>query len=150
MSLLDQAATQRDCTSDSSPSTVPLSQTNGGGGVGGGVKVVEDWLACGEILAAQMPSPSTWSPEKRLAGAVLASALVEVRDRRGEVGYARRLREDLQWIRSDDTEWPYSFVPLCQLFGLEPSYVRQVVDRWLREPPVVRVRRMQAPHRQAA
>ena len=113
------------------------------------MKVVEDWLACGEILAAQMPSPSSWTAEKRLAGAVLASALVEVRDRHSEVGYARRVREDLQWIRSDDTDWPYAFVPLCELFGLEPAYVRRVVDRWLREPSA-RVRRMQAPHRQAA
>jgi hypothetical protein len=119
------------------------------GGLNVDNKAVEDWLACGEILASQLPSASTWSPEKWLAGAVLAAALVEVRDRHDDVTYARRVHEDLQWIRSDDTQWPYSFVRLCQLFSLEPEYVRAVVDRWLRTP-VQRHIRNTAPHRQAA
>lgn len=114
-----------------------------------GLKAAEEWFASGEMLASQLPSVSTWSPEKRLAGAVLASTLMEIRDRHSDIQYARRLREDLQWIQSDDAQWPYSFVPLCQLFGLEPEYVREVVNRWLEEP-VTRTRRLQAAHRQAA
>lgn len=114
-----------------------------------GTRVVDDWLACGEILASQLPSVSTWTAEKKLAGAVLAGALVEVRDRHGDVAYARRIREDLHWIRCDDVKWPYSFLRLCQLFGLEADYVRAVVDRWLLEP-ATRSHRITSPHRQAA
>jgi hypothetical protein len=119
------------------------------GGLDTANKTVEDWLACGEILGSQLPSASTWSAEKKLAGAVLAAALVEVRDRHADAVYARRVREDLQWIRSDETDWPYSFVRLCDLFGLEPAYVRGVVDRWLGQPGE-RHLRTTAAHRQAA
>jgi hypothetical protein len=101
------------------------------------------------MLASQLPSASSWSAEKRLAGAVLASALIEVRDRHDDPGYERRVDEDLKWIRSDDSEWPYSFVPLCEIFGLDPAYVREVVNRWLGAPSA-RIARVQPAHRQAA
>jgi hypothetical protein len=105
-------------------------------------------LSGGEIVSAQLPSYSNWSPEKKLAAAVFAGALVEVRDRHADVHYRRRVAEDLAWIASDDGTWPYSFVPLCELFGLEPEYVREVVNRWLVAPPSV-LRRIST-HRHAA
>jgi hypothetical protein len=111
--------------------------------------VIEHFLASGEMVSAQLPSPSRWSPERKLAGAVLASALIEVRDRHGDPKYRRKVTEDLEWILSDDIDWPYSFVPLCHLFGLEPDYVREVVQGWLhREAP--RVQRQSSAHRHAA
>ncbi len=95
------------------------------------VAVISHLLAGGEIVAAQLPTPSQWSAEKKLAAAVLAGALVEVRDRHDQPHYDRRIQEDLKWIYSDDATWPFSFVRLCQLFGLEPEYVRVVVQRWM-------------------
>jgi hypothetical protein len=35
---------------------------------------------------------------------------------------------------SDESEWPYSFVHMCQLFGLEPEWVRAQVRRWITVP----------------
>ena len=113
------------------------------------IGIIGHLLAGGEMVAAQLPSPSNWSPEKKLAAAVLAGALLEVRDRHADVHYRRRVAEDLTWIASNDTAWPYSFVPLCELFGLEPEYVRDVVKRWMVAPPT-HVLRQISTHRHAA
>ncbi|MCK6553507.1 hypothetical protein L6Q96_02805 [Candidatus Binatia bacterium] len=111
--------------------------------------VIDHLLAGGEMVAAQLPRRSNWSPERKLAGAVLAQALIEVRDRNGDPKYRRRVAESLAWIDSDDTGWPFSFVPLCHLFGLEPAYVRVVVRRWLDQAPPTVYRQCSA-HRHAA
>ncbi|HVO28302.1 MAG TPA: hypothetical protein VMW56_32265 [Candidatus Margulisiibacteriota bacterium] len=111
--------------------------------------VVGHLLATGEMLPSQMPSPSDWSPEKKLAGAVLAHTLIEIRDHHGDPQYRRRIAQDLEWVNSDDTEWPYSFVPLCELFGLEPEYVRSTVMRWTQMQPAEPQRPWSA-HRHAA
>ena len=103
---------------------------------------LEHLLAGGEMLSSQLPSASDWSAEKRLAGAVLMAALVEVRDRHADPAYHRRVKQDLEWIQSEDVEWPFSFVRLCQLFGLDPQWVRQVVTRWCQASPA-------APRRQS-
>lgn len=100
----------------------------------GGLSVIDDLMAGGELLPAQLPSASHWTPEKKLAAAVLASALVEIRDHHGSPAHRRRVAEALEWVALDDGEWPYSFVRLCNLFGLEPQWVRGVVDRWVRVP----------------
>jgi hypothetical protein len=96
--------------------------------------VIEHMHACGEILASQMPTSSEWSPEKKLAAAVLASALSEIRERHGDRSYRRRVTEDLQWVFSDDLEWPFSFLRLCEVFALDPDYVRAQVKRWMAIP----------------
>ncbi len=111
--------------------------------------IVGHLLATGEMLPSQMPSPSDWSPEKRLAGAVLAHTLLEIRDHYRAPHYRRRVTQDLEWVGSDDTEWPYSFVPLCELFGLEPEYVRTIVARWIHAETVHQPRPWSA-HRHAA
>jgi len=88
-------------------------------------------MAAGQMVAAQLPTPSNWTPEKRLAASVLASALVEVRDQAGAPRRQQEVAETIEWIMSDDTEWPYSFLRLCQLFDLQPEWVRKVVRSWL-------------------
>ena len=98
------------------------------------IPVVEHMLAAGTIVAAQAPAPTRWSPERRLAGTVLAAALVEVRDHHDQPKYQGAIGQDLQWIFSDDSDWPFSFVRLCHAFGVEPEYVRTVVQRWLSSP----------------
>lgn len=92
---------------------------------------LEHLMAAGELLVSQLPSPTMMTPELRLAGAVLAAALVEVRDHARDRAYQRRIREDLEWIASEDQQWPFSFVRLCQLFRLDPQWVRAVVKGWV-------------------
>ena len=99
-----------------------------------GLSALDDLMAGGEMLPAQLPAASDWSAEKRLAAAVLASALVEIRDHHGSPGHRRPVAEALEWIAADASSWPYSFVRLCELFGLEVDWVRGVVASWLRVP----------------
>jgi hypothetical protein len=91
--------------------------------------VIDDLMAGGMLLPAQLPSPSLWSAEKRMAAAVLASALNDARYRPDKASHRRRVNEALQWIRSDDAEWPFSFLRLCALFDLDPEWVRAAVNR---------------------
>ena len=99
-----------------------------------GLAVIDHLMAGGELLPAQLPSATNWSPEKRLAAAVLASALVEVRDHHGNRPHRRRVAEALEWVRSDDTVWPFSFLRLCALFELDSDWVRAAVQRWIGTP----------------
>lgn len=92
--------------------------------------ILQHLMSGGEILASQLPASSSWSPEKKLAGAVLSSALIEVRER--SAVSRREVARTLAWINSNDTEWPFSFIRLCHLFGLEPAWVRRVVRGWQR------------------
>lgn len=98
------------------------------------IAIVEHLLAGGEVLPEQSVVQSRWSQEKELAAAVLLDALTEVRDYHRDPSYKRKVSEDLQWIFSDDAEWPFSFVNLCALFGLEPACVRRIVWGWLIGP----------------
>jgi len=91
------------------------------------------------MLPTQVPKDSLWTPEKRLAAAVLTSALITIRDH-----HDRRLRRheidaDLAWIHGDDREAPYSFLRLCDVFDLDAGWVRKNVARWQHEAPGTRV-----------
>lgn len=112
-------------------------------------RVVQHFLSAGEMLPSQLPTASTWSPEKKLAAAVLASALVEVRDRHADKSYQRKVKEDVEWIFSEEAEWPFSFIRICELFGLEVDYVRGMVRKWLAGPAPTVYRQCSA-HRHAA
>ncbi|MGH7846264.1 MAG: hypothetical protein ACREQW_13990 [Candidatus Binatia bacterium] len=74
-----------------------------------------------------------WSPEKYLAAAALTDALVEVRDFAEHPGHKKQVAEDLEWIFSNASDSPFSFLELCTIFDLEPSYVRGIVLHWLRD-----------------
>lgn len=122
-----------------------------GPAVGGDVAVIDHMLASGEIVAAQLPSYSHWTPEKKLAAAAFTAALLNVRDHTHSSNrkHRRDALEDMAWIRSDDTEWPYSFVRMCEVFGLDPAWVRQRVCEWTRFPGAHHGRRFST-HRHAA
>ena len=91
---------------------------------------VNHLLAGGEILPSQLPSASSWSPEKKLAAAVLTSGLICIRDHYGEEPYAEVVEEDLAWVASDDMTNDFNFLHLCDIFGLDAAWVREVVERW--------------------
>ncbi|MEW6271879.1 MAG: hypothetical protein AB1689_21560 [Thermodesulfobacteriota bacterium] len=74
------------------------------------------------------------SGERRLALAVLEEALRCVLHHHGS--RVRRQRtaahEALLWIASDDDAPPFAFVRLCQLFDLDPGWIRDMVRRRMR------------------
>ncbi len=71
-------------------------------------------------------------PERLLMLAVLEEAVetyckhVRPRNRRG----ARLFQEAETWCSSDDVQWPYSFVNICHVLGIDVSYLRSGLDRW--------------------
>lgn len=72
-------------------------------------------------------------PERRLLLAVLADAIVRCR----RLATAPRcaaieLREAERWIRSDDREWPCSFVNVCEALGIAYGPLRRAVLAWRR------------------
>ncbi len=91
-------------------------------------------------LSLNLVMPSQFFPEggdgpapgeRRLMRAVLKDALAVLfkyeatEDRRGQ----RLLAEAQHWLESDDADWPFSFVNVCDALGLEPSCVRERVAR---------------------
>src|SRR5262249_33119293 len=91
-------------------------------------------FASGELLPSQLAVRSIWSAEKKLAAAVLESALTEIRNYGAGPRHVRSLKAALEWVRSDDTTWPFAFRPLCELFALDVDWVRERVAIWASEP----------------
>jgi len=71
-------------------------------------------------------------PEKRLMLAVMEDAVgtfqkyVLARDRAGQ----KLLAEVEEWIDSDDIDWPYSFVNICNALELDVAFMRNGLHRW--------------------
>jgi len=43
-----------------------------------------------------------------------------------------RLRAEAQhWVESDEARWPFAFVNVCAVLGLDPSCVRKAIARSL-------------------
>jgi len=91
--------------------------------------VLRALLTGGEILPAQLPSPSHWGPELRLAAAVFVQAMSDIRLRRP--GNHILVSSAARWVRSNDVSWPLSFLRVCELLQLDAEWVRQTVHRWL-------------------
>lgn len=66
-------------------------------------------------------------PEYRLVVAVLEDAVdCILKHQRASNEKARRLFLDAEaWIASDDRDWPFSFVNICELLSIDPEYVRR-------------------------
>jgi len=67
------------------------------------------------------------SPERELAASVIWVAAHDLRSNRyAPRGPGQRLYvKAYQWLTSDDREWPYSFVNLCDVLRLSPDGVRE-------------------------
>jgi len=109
---------------------------------------VNHMLASGEMLPAQLPTASSWSPEKKLAAAVLTSALMFIREHHGDDAHAETVAEDLAWVASDDMTHSFNFLSLCDIFGLDAAWVRECVAEW--RTAEKRSRRRFSLHRHAA
>ncbi len=97
---------------------------------GEGLEIIEHLLAGGEMVAAQLPTASMWSPERKLAASVLVGALIDVRDHAPSEQSRQRMADALRWIYSDNRTWPFSFLRLCEQFSLNPGWVRRIVRGW--------------------
>ncbi|HSQ01490.1 MAG TPA: hypothetical protein VL049_30070 [Candidatus Dormibacteraeota bacterium] len=122
-------------TGEQETAASPPSDGARGSFLSAGLSVIDGLMAGGELLPAQLPAATHWTPEKKLAAAVLASALVEIRDHHGSPAHRRRVAEALEWVALDDGSWAFSFVRLCELFSLEVEWVRGVVARWVQVRP---------------
>src|SRR2546427_3157726 len=65
-------------------------------------------------------------PAKRLMVAVLERALGEYETYAARTDWRerRQFAEVEAWFASDDTGWPFSFVPICEALGLDVPSVR--------------------------
>jgi hypothetical protein len=73
-------------------------------------------------------------PERRLLFAILADAIVRVRRLATAPRHtARELVEAERWIRSDDREWPCSFVNICEALDIAYMPLRRAVLAWRRK-----------------
>ena len=74
-----------------------------------------------QVTNPQRPATGTRS----LMLAVLGGAIQDFQQRRAPASRSRRLaREAENWIWSDTTSWPFSFVNICDALGFSPSYLR--------------------------
>lgn len=86
-----------------------------------------------------------------LMRAVLNDALVCYRQR--FLSHSRRAqrlaREAEEWLFCDDDHWPFSFVNVCAVLGIEPAALRRRIARWDRRPAgtLRRPRRLKPDHR---
>lgn len=83
------------------------------------------------------PSLYHGRPEAALMHAVLEDAVNCVRFglRATDPRKQRLAREAEEWFLSDDSEWPFSFLNVCAVLGLEPQYIRRGLQRWQHQRP---------------
>lgn len=104
----------------------------------------ESWhvqLSDAPVLPEQVFGPpaslSTVCPEAALMQAVLEDALTCFQKKFATTG--RRVQrvawEAEEWLLSDDADWPFSFVSICAVLGLEPAAIRERLKRWHHSPP---------------
>ena len=122
---------------------MPLMTQMNGPSAGTGVQMkgcalqrgLEHSIAPEQILPEQFHevwcSTKTNTPERELAVSVLCQAALDLSKCRNAVkGRKRRLyREAYQWVLSDDRNWPFSFVNLCDMLSLSPPYLRRQLLR---------------------
>lgn len=72
------------------------------------------------------------SGEQALMWAVLADGIESYRRYAHATSTLRReeFAEAERWVMSTDWDWPFSFVNLCGVFGLDPGAVREALVRW--------------------
>ncbi len=51
-------------------------------------------------------------------------------------------REAKQWFFSEEARWPFSFVTVCAVLGLEPDAIRQRLKRWSHSHPATPQKKM--------
>jgi hypothetical protein len=90
-------------------------------------------LAPTTVLPSQFfgPRDAVLQPEKRLMLAVLENAVwLLLHDPPGHDGKDRRsVAEAAEWVAADATDWPFTFVNVCDALGLAPEWIRAGLRR---------------------
>ena len=132
--------------------------------VGSALSVSANWnswhaqLSDASVLPEQFFNPQisffTGRPVAGLLRAVLEDALACFQKQFMTEGHRvqRDAQEAEQWFLSEDSHWPFSFVSVCTVLGLEPEAIRQQLKRWSHSHlamPQNKIRRsaMRPPHR---
>jgi hypothetical protein len=90
-----------------------------------------------EQVWADPVSTRAGCPEAVLMRAVLEDAIIcfqhqfYMRSQRAK----RLAREAEAWFFDDDTQWPFAFVNICTILGLNPEYIRAGLRNWYRTHP---------------
>jgi hypothetical protein len=101
------------------------------------------------LLPVQLANPRADVPERRLVRAVLEDAL-DVFRKHVRTGQAPGLFAEVEeWFASDDTGWPFAFVNVCDVLGIDAAWLRSRLRHWEASHPesradglpVVRLRR---------
>ena len=100
---------------------------------------LSDTIVLAEQLFVSSSSKYPECPETALMRAVLEEALTCYQHGfvSGKPLAHRLAREAKAWFFSDDDHWLFSFVPVCAVLGLEPSYIRREVEQWERGHPLL-------------
>lgn len=109
-----------------------------------------DRVACEQYLNTFRRS-ERFEPEFVLLQAILEDAIhcyQKYRSAQNRTG-RERFREVEGWIMGAGSDWIFSFENICQLLGLDPSYVRQEVRRHDEYPVALRKPRRRATRRAA-
>lgn len=66
-------------------------------------------------------------PEMRLVAALLEDAVNCIVDNAGACSRERRKEffKAYEWIWEDRSDWPFAFVNVCEVLGLDPTAVRE-------------------------
>ena len=66
------------------------------------------------------------SPQLALRFAVLEAALRDLVKARGTTGHHATavVADVLAWVADPDERWPFAFVPLCEVLGIDPDRLR--------------------------
>jgi hypothetical protein len=83
----------------------------------------------GEQFTTNSDGSNQPGPEEALAAGVLRQAASDLRRfHESEDAIGREMHADARsWFSSNDTEWPYSFVNVCESLGIEPEEIRAEV-----------------------
>jgi hypothetical protein len=100
-------------------------------------------LSTASVLPEQFfdPPPNffTGRPVAALLRAVLEDALKCYQSQfLPEGGYLRQEAQEAKaWFWSDEACWPFSFITVCTVLGLEPEAIRRQLKRWSHSHPTV-------------
>ena len=106
----------------------------------------KSWFEPEQMLPAQFfAGTAVESPERRLVLAVLEDAVnVYRRTARKTSKISRAQRREVEtWFASNDRSWPFAFLNVCDVLGIEASALRSALDGWT-SAPGVRIRLRQA------
>lgn len=93
-------------------------------------ETLDDLLTDDAVLPEQIADIYNQRPKMSgvllLHQAVLADA-IDVLSNRVYRADGKEFLADVAWVNSDDTEWPFSFLPVCEALDLDPQSLRMQI-----------------------